>query len=63
MYTILEYIEGQELFNKISDIEKYDENIARKIFKKLLKSIEYLHDSGVCHRDIKPSNIMILDEN
>ena len=33
IYTVLELIKGQELLNTISDIEKYDEQIARKLFK------------------------------
>jgi hypothetical protein len=30
---IMEYVEGQELMDRISEIEKYDENMARKLFK------------------------------
>jgi hypothetical protein len=29
----MEYVEGQELMDRISEIEKYDENMARKLFK------------------------------
>ena len=32
IYTVMEYIEGQELFDRISEIDKYDENVARNLF-------------------------------
>lgn len=40
---VMELIKGKELFDRISEIEKYNENVARKIFKELLTAIEYLH--------------------
>jgi serine/threonine protein kinase len=61
IYMIMELINGVELFDKIAEIEKYDENMARCLFKQTLQAIEYLHDRGVCHRDIKPSNILVLN--
>jgi hypothetical protein len=30
---VMEYVEGSELFDRISEIEKYDENMAKKLFK------------------------------
>jgi serine/threonine protein kinase len=33
IYMVMELVEGQELFDRISEIEKYDENVAKKIFK------------------------------
>lgn len=29
IYMVMEYVEGQELFDRIMEIEKYDENAAR----------------------------------
>ena len=56
----MELIDGQELFDRISEIEKYDENVARNLFIQLLETIDLLHGIGICHRDIKPSNILVL---
>lgn len=33
IYMIMELVKGVELFEKICQIEKYDENIAKKLFK------------------------------
>lgn len=32
---------------------------AKKIIKKVLDAIRYMHSVGVCHRDIKPDNISV----
>lgn len=61
IYMIMELVDGQELMDRISEIEKYDENIAKKLFRQALKAIKYLHENGICHRDIKPSNILVLN--
>lgn len=29
----MELVDGQELMDRISEIEKYDENVAKKIFR------------------------------
>ena len=33
IYMIMELVVGVELFDKISEIEKYDENMAKRLFK------------------------------
>ena len=57
----MDKIKGQELMESICEM-KYDENIARNLFKQILEGIAYMHEHGVCHRDIKPSNILVLDD-
>ena len=44
IFMIMEYIKGEELLNRISEIQKYDEMVARKLFKQLLKTLKYLKD-------------------
>ena len=33
IYNVMELVKGQELLDAIAEIEKYDESIARKLFK------------------------------
>jgi len=30
---VMERVDGQELMDRISEIEKYDENVAKKLFR------------------------------
>ena len=59
----MEYVNGMEIFDQISEMGAYTEMVAIIIFEQLMKGIEYLHESGVCHRDIKPSNILVTKDN
>ncbi|XP_052817103.1 eukaryotic translation initiation factor 2-alpha kinase 1-like [Mya arenaria] len=42
------------------DMIKYtDKNM--KIFRQILKAVEYMHSQGVMHRDLKPRNIFLME--
>jgi serine/threonine protein kinase len=49
-YTVLEIIQGGQLFDRIATKKKYTENEARDLVKILLNAIKYCHDHGVAHR-------------
>jgi calcium-dependent protein kinase len=59
LYLVMEYVEGQELFDFISQRFKLLESEASEIIEQLVKAIRYLNTLGVCHRDLKPENIII----
>lgn len=63
IYQVLEFIDGQEILDEIAGGEAYNESVARKVYKQVLKGLAYLHEKGVCHRDIKPSNILVTKED
>ncbi len=58
-YLILEYLEGKLLS------EVFDDNLSlnekNKIFRNLVKTLDYIHSKGVIHCDISPSNIIIYN--
>lgn len=56
-----EFIDGK----KLSEINLKDLSIGKKFFilSEVIKTILFVHSSGIIHRDINPDNIMIYDEN
>jgi calcium/calmodulin-dependent protein kinase I len=47
------------LFDAILENKNYTEEVARRILRKLLSALRYLHRAGVAHRDVKPENIQV----
>jgi serine/threonine protein kinase len=39
MYTIMELVNGKEMFQVIQGIGHYSENVARQLFKQILEAI------------------------
>lgn len=62
IFIVLELVTGGELFDKIVQIGKFNEDQARFYFNQLVEGVEFCHKSGVCHRDLKPENLL-LDEH
>ena len=58
-YLILEYCEGQELFDYLINKGTFNEKNACFIMKQLLSSVSHAHKHNIVHRDLKPENIMI----
>ncbi|KAI4233441.1 MAG: hypothetical protein LQ349_004411 [Xanthoria aureola] len=59
LYLVLEYIEGGELFNHISQNGKLPEYEAVRIFRQIIAGLSYCHRFNICHRDLKPENILM----
>ncbi len=59
LYIVMDLVTGGELFTKILNEGKLEENVARRYFQQLVDGIEYCHRRGVCHRDLKPENLLI----
>ena len=57
---IMEFLEGQDLNNRIKSGPRLSEKEIESIFEQTLSAFHYAHGKGVLHRDIKPSNIFIL---
>jgi serine/threonine protein kinase len=59
---IMEFLEGQDLNDRIKSGQRLSEKEIESIFEQTLSAFEYAHGKGVVHRDIKPSNIFILPD-
>jgi serine/threonine protein kinase len=62
IYLVMELIKGGDLFDRIVERERYTEVHARRLFRRILAAVHYLHEErGVVHRDLKPENILVVD--
>ncbi len=58
-YIIIEYINGNTLYDKIKANGRYTWSELYTHIRPLMQSLSQLHHENVFHRDIKPKNIMI----
>lgn len=62
-FLIEEYIEGGDLFDKLSKKRSYKEEDARNLIKSLLLGVQYMHNNNIVHRDIKIENLLSIEQN
>ena len=58
LYVVTEYLDGGELFDKISEKENFKEEEAKMVMKQILGAVAYMHNLNYVHRDLKPENIV-----
>jgi calcium-dependent protein kinase len=58
-YIVSELLEGGELFDRILEVQKFDEYSSAHILKQVLLAINYMHQKNITHRDLKPENILL----
>lgn len=56
---VLDYMKGGDLLTRIQKFGKFSLENAKKIIKRLLKAVEFIHGKGYVHRDIKLENILL----
>ena len=62
-FEIIEYAQNGELKDYILGTStRLPEKISSKIFSKIVKALQYIHENNIAHCDIKPENIL-LDKN
>jgi len=61
IYLVMELVRGGDLFDRIVERGRYDEVGARRLLRRILAAVHYLHeDRGIVHRDLKPENILVV---
>ena len=58
---VMEYVEGGDLFRKIKS-QQANEVYVKRIIRKVLKALKYMHKLGIMHRDLKPENILLVEK-
>ena len=56
---IMEYLEGEDLKNRINRNQRFTEDELERWWNQLVDALNYTHTKGVVHRDIKPGNIFV----
>ncbi|KAI7883666.1 Pkinase-domain-containing protein [Lichtheimia hyalospora FSU 10163] len=59
VYFVMEYVEGGELFQILSEHGRLSEPNARHLFRQLTTALAWCHAHHICHRDLKPENILL----
>ncbi len=57
---VMEYVDGEKLFNYIINNRKLSEEETSVITKQLFFSLHHLQIHDIIHRDIKPENVLIV---
>lgn len=65
VYTVMEFIEGQNFKQLIYGGRKFDEKQVRKYAVQLCRAVKYLHSQNppIIHSDIKPANVMLTPQD
>lgn len=63
IYIIMDLCEGGELFDKISSVGHFTEQVAAELFKNMMNAVNYCYDRKICHKDLKPENFMFHEKD
>ena len=61
-YFVMEYVEGNTVYDKLDKGERYSEKEALSIITQVCRALVHAHKAGFIHRDVKPKNIMITPD-
>lgn len=57
-YIVMELCPNGELFDVLFETGRFQEKIARGLFRQLIAGISACHSAGITHRDLKPENVL-----
>lgn len=58
-YYVMDYIEGESLYEKVKRDGALDENRALEYIHQASEALAYVHSNNIMHLDFKPANILI----
>jgi hypothetical protein len=58
-YFVMEYIDGDTVFDRIQSSRRIPERDALRIARQAASALKHAHARGFIHRDVKPKNLMI----
>ena len=61
-YLVIDYFSNCLLFDYIKCKKQLEEKHKKLVFKKIVESVQFLHNNNICHLDIKPENIIFDEE-
>lgn len=62
-FMILELMMGGELFERIVDMDNFNEQLAAESIIPIIDALNYCHQEGIAHRDLKPQNLLFANKN
>ena len=63
LYLVREYIEGQNLAQRLERDGLLNETELIKLLRDVLSNLNSIHQQGVVHQDLKPSNLIVRDRD
>ncbi|CAD7673266.1 unnamed protein product [Nyctereutes procyonoides] len=59
IYLILEYVQGGDLFDALTQSVRFPERDAALLLLDLCRALAHLHGKSIVHRDLKPENLLV----
>ena len=59
-YVVSELVKGGELFDRLTKMKNFTEQIAADIIHQVMLGLNYLHHQSITHRDMKPENLLLV---
>jgi serine/threonine protein kinase len=61
-FMVMEYVEGRNLGQVLSEIKHVDERTALQWIRQAAAGLAFAHRQGIVHRDVKPENLLLMSD-